>query len=154
MATRTGTEGNDRLKGTDQADTFQAQEGDDRLIGKGGADVMSAGRGNDVVLGGRGADTLKDGFGEDRLIGGRGADVFEFVRAEGLGGVEKDVVVDYRDGQDRIDVSQITQDFSEIRIRDGKSGDVRIKIDDRLIILKDRDDSLSASDLTIDDFLL
>lgn len=154
MATRTGTSGNDRLKGTNEADIFQAQEGDDRLIGKKGADILNAGKGNDVLLGGRGKDLLKDGFGVDRLIGGAGEDTFEFVRAESIGGVEKDVVLDYVDGVDRIDVSQITRDFDEIRIRDTKSGDVKIKIDDRLIVLKDKDDSLSAADLTIDDFIL
>lgn len=61
-----GTDFNDRLRGTRRAE---------RICGHGGADVIEALAGADVVQGGWQADTLVGGAGRDRLIGGRGDDV-------------------------------------------------------------------------------
>lgn len=75
MATRNGTNGNDELIGTPQADDFRGFDGDDRLIGLAGNDLM------------RGGD------GEDRLEGGAGSDTadYEYVTGEEFFGVELDL---------------------------------------------------------------
>jgi Ca2+-binding RTX toxin-like protein len=70
----TGTPGPDRLRGTNQADTFQAFAGNDRVRAFAGDDVADLGPGNDRARGGRGDDTIQGGGGRDRLVGGRGND--------------------------------------------------------------------------------
>ena len=44
-----GTPGDDVLKGTSDADIFEAGDGNDLLVGRGGADVFKAGAGNDKI---------------------------------------------------------------------------------------------------------
>ncbi|MDP3853491.1 calcium-binding protein, partial [Phenylobacterium sp.] len=61
------------------------------LDGQGGADSLSGRVGNDVLIGGTGAD---------QLTGGAGVDRFTFAKGSG-----KDVVTDFGDGHDVIDIS-------------------------------------------------
>ena len=154
MADIDGDRNDNELIGTRRADRIQGMEGDDTIRGRGGRDELMGGMGDDRMWGNNGADLLKDGFGVDKLWGGRGADVFEFVRLEGIGGIERDVVKDFEDERDLIDLSAVTNDFDGLVIRNTQSGDVRIKIDDRVIILQDRDNTLRARDMTEDDFIL
>jgi hypothetical protein len=81
-------------------DWISGQAGADRLAGGAGADRLLGGFGVDILWGGDGADRLTGGPGADRLTGGAGADVFAF--ATGFG---TDVITDFRDGIDRIDLS-------------------------------------------------
>jgi Ca2+-binding RTX toxin-like protein len=67
MATKTGTNKKDKLKGTKAADT---------LIGLGGNDTLEGLQGNDTLNGGNGNDVLNGGPGNDRLIGGKGNDTY------------------------------------------------------------------------------
>ena len=60
-----GTNGNDRITGTNVAD---------RILGRGGNDRLSSGRGNDCVEGGSGRDILSGSLGNDRLFGQAGND--------------------------------------------------------------------------------
>lgn len=69
-------------------------------MGGRGHDELEGGAGNDRLYGGAGRDTLEGGAGDDTLVGGRGADVFEFDFGDG-----QDVVRDFEDGLDRIDVT-------------------------------------------------
>ena len=64
MAIINGTENNDFLIGTTDADTLNALGGNDRLEGLAGDDVLNGGLGNDTLLGG-GSDTLDGGDGFD-----------------------------------------------------------------------------------------
>jgi len=73
--TVSGTNGTDRLIGTDERDVIVAYGGDDRIRGRGGNDLICAGPGNDSLRGGRGNDTLAGRQGKDLLIGGRGRDM-------------------------------------------------------------------------------
>lgn len=75
MKIRNGTEGDDRLVGSDSADRIVGKGGADVLIGLAGADRLDGGSGDDRIAGGGGADTLLGGAGDDRLDGGTGADV-------------------------------------------------------------------------------
>jgi Ca2+-binding RTX toxin-like protein len=93
-----GTDGNDILTGTVNAD---------RLDGDHGNDVLNAGAGNDRLKGDNGADTLTGGAGSDR---------FDFdaddSRANSL-----DVITDFVRGTDKIDLSDLgITSFSQIGV--------------------------------------
>jgi Ca2+-binding RTX toxin-like protein len=94
---------------------FRAGDGADLLLAGAGADTVEAGGGADTVLGGDGNDVLQGGFGVDLLAGGSGGDVFVFARDQtgrlgfsrdtGFGEGERDVILDFEDGRDRIDLT-------------------------------------------------
>jgi hypothetical protein len=81
--TITGTDRDDRLRGTAGDDVICGLGGDDRIRGGGGADVLygdagddrlRAGPGDDTAYGGEDDDLLRGGAGEDVLAGGPGVD--------------------------------------------------------------------------------
>ncbi len=74
--------------------------GNDTIIGSGAANELSGGRGSDV-LDGRG--------GKDILTGGEGDDVFVFrnIAHSSSGAANRDVITDFTQGEDRIDLSII-----------------------------------------------
>ena len=93
-----------------EANTFSGGEaqGDtatdcESIHGSNGNDTL-AGRaaGGGKLYGGRGNDTLKSTAGADTLYGGLGGDRFVFGTGTGT-----DAVMDFRDGEDRIDVSAL-----------------------------------------------
>ena len=78
-----GTNGNDILRGTAEADVICGFDGNDQLrgladndtvLGGDGRDVVVGSGGSDFLAGGRGSDTLRGGGGRDSLRGGRGSD--------------------------------------------------------------------------------
>lgn len=102
----------------DGADHFDGSAGRQLagVYGEGGDDVLTGGSAIDSLHGGDGADILQGGGGGDTLEGGAGADTFLYTAAtdsEGYwlrsdGAKEKpDVIVDFKHGEDRIDLSQI-----------------------------------------------
>jgi hypothetical protein len=60
-----GTNGPDRITGTNIAD---------RIIGLGGNDKLDGGRGNDCIEGRSGGDTMSGGLGNDKIYGSTGND--------------------------------------------------------------------------------
>ena len=90
----------DDLVGTRFGDTMAGGTGNDSLAGAAGDDVLYGGIGGDRLAGEAGNDTLTGGAGLDRLKGGAGLDVFVFAS-----GSARDVVTDFADGSDRIDLS-------------------------------------------------
>jgi hypothetical protein len=75
--TVSGTNGRDRLIGTQKADTIcghggrdviRAAGGDDKLLGGGGRDFLSGERGDDVLDGQGGRDRLRGGNGNDTCL--------------------------------------------------------------------------------------
>ncbi len=101
--------GNDTVTGTGFNDVVVAGTGNDRAFGAGGSDRMSGDDGNDRLSGdlgrdqlngGAGQDLLDGGAGNDRLTGGTGADRFVFAT-----GSDRDVITDFRDGIDKIDLT-------------------------------------------------
>jgi RTX calcium-binding nonapeptide repeat (4 copies) len=69
-----GTDGNDALRGTSEADVICGLEGNDTLRGRGDGDLLLGGDGKDRVGGGSGPDRLRGEKGSDSLRGGGGRD--------------------------------------------------------------------------------
>jgi Ca2+-binding RTX toxin-like protein len=95
-----------------------AADGNDWLFGGSGDDLIRGGGGDDLLHGGGGNDTLIGGVGVDTLIGGAGCEVFVFGRRlepftsavefpldTGTGPGNRDLIVDFRQGKDQLDVS-------------------------------------------------
>jgi Ca2+-binding RTX toxin-like protein len=98
--TRIGTARKDTLTGADGNDTLVGKGDNDRLFGNGGNDSLKGGVGDDRLFGGAGNDILNGGRGRDSLVGGDGNDIFVIARNQG-----PDVIRDYQDGQDKIDLA-------------------------------------------------
>jgi Ca2+-binding RTX toxin-like protein len=118
----TGNGGGNGLFGNSGNDTLTGNGGHDTLLGGAGADVLRGGSGDDRLVGGSGADTLGGGGGNDTLAGGigldllrgdAGEDVFDFNSPgeTGVGAAARDHIVDFAQGEDRIDVSDIDAVF-------------------------------------------
>ena len=69
-----GTELDDEMTGSDDADHLRGGAGGDVISGLGGADILEGGEGDDIVSGGGGSDTLLGGTGKDKLHGGEDDD--------------------------------------------------------------------------------
>lgn len=129
------TAGNDKLTGT---------AGNNRIAGLAGNDVLNGKAGNDTLNGGLGNDTLIGGAGSDRLIGGKGRDVFRLEK-----GIGRDLVVDFRDRQDRFSLSGSLK-FERLSFTK-KGRDTLIKIrQDQLALVK----GIRSSQMTVADFLI
>ncbi|MBL4749652.1 MAG: hypothetical protein JKX71_03545, partial [Amylibacter sp.] len=82
---------------------FTGSAADETLNGSALDDVLNGLGGSDTINAGAGDDRITDGTGRDHLYGGVGADIFQFV-ADGT----LDLIRDYQDGLDRIDLSLLT----------------------------------------------
>ena len=104
-----GGDGPDKLHGLDGNDSLLGGDGNDHLYGGAGADILQGGAGRDVLKGGDGNDILTGGAGMDRLYGGSGADVFVFetTRDSPPGWGQRDSILDFQRGSDRIDLTGI-----------------------------------------------
>ncbi|MFC3630672.1 calcium-binding protein [Paracoccus angustae] len=110
-----GQGGNDTLLGGAGNDTANGGGGNDRLVGGEGHDRLIGVTGNDTLEGGGGSDTLDGGTGRDRLHGGLDAarDVFIFrAPVETAPGAQRDGILQFRVGQDDIDLSLIDANFA------------------------------------------
>ena len=90
----TGTPYNNVLRGGAGDDTLDGGAGNDRLYGRAGDDSLD---------GGADDDTLDGGAGDDTMSGGTGNDTFVFAAGHG-----NDTIKDFTDGEDLIDLTQIT----------------------------------------------
>ena len=125
----TGTEGANRIITGNNNDYVQGMGGSDRLFGNHGHDTLFGGSGHDYVSGGSGDDQLAGGSGFDRLYGGQGADRFRLTAGSGF-----DRIMDFRDGQDQIEIKAI-DGLDNVTIRDGRGGHARIYNDNDLIAI-------------------
>ena len=88
------------MSGGHNSDYLDGGNGDDRLFGGIGDDTLLGGVGDDRLFGDAGSDTLNGGEGNDTLDGGFGASLYIFDANSG-----QDVIKQFLDGSDRIDVS-------------------------------------------------
>ena len=97
---------NDRLQGSNAADTLAGLAGNDTLIGGAGNDSLLGGEGADSLIGGTGNDTLMGGVGKDVMAGGSGADRFVWTDTgeSPPTAAGRDVIADWGLG-DRIDLT-------------------------------------------------
>ncbi len=80
----------------------------ENLIGSSFNDRLTGNSGNNVLNGGLGNDILNGGSGRDLLTGGSGNDTFDFNALSELGlGTTRDVITDFTQGQDTIDLATI-----------------------------------------------
>ncbi|MGE8087902.1 retention module-containing protein [Ectopseudomonas guguanensis] len=93
-------------------DSLLGSEGSDVLLGLGGNDTLHGLGGNDRLEGGAGNDTLIGGPGNDVLIGGAGNDTFVWTAAD-RGGNYHDIVKDFGNGDDKLDLSQLLVGVSD-----------------------------------------
>ena len=93
-----GNGGDDLLTGDVGSDTIKGADGDDTIDGGGGADLLRGGAGEDLITGGGGRDTM---------AGGAGADVFIFANGDSGNNGGRDIILDFHDGEDMIDLSAI-----------------------------------------------
>lgn len=101
-----GTDGDDRISGTFQADYIHGGAGDDVLRGNSGDDWIVAGRGNDVIHGGHGDDTMDGGAGNDVFHDvGWTSDLY--VASSG-----NDIIKDYYGSRDTIEFDGASADYS------------------------------------------
>ena len=114
--------GNDTIKAGSGRDRVRAGEGDDTVIGGAGGDRLNGDAGSDTLLGGAGEDRLAGGAdndvlvggtGSDTLNGGSGADVFGF-KAEDFSTTEKDLIVDFVQGTDKLYIEGFSFSVSKI----------------------------------------
>ena len=93
----TGGAGSDRLS---NFENLIGSDFNDNLTGSTAANRIDGGLGNDTLTGGQGVDTL---------TGGAGSDIFDFnaVNETGNTATTRDVITDFQQGQDRIDLSTI-----------------------------------------------
>ncbi|KQM30888.1 cadherin domain-containing protein [Sphingomonas sp. Leaf10] len=121
--TMNGTGEGDTLDGSWGNDTLNGFAGHDRLIGSYGNDTLNGGDGNDTLDGGNGTDVLDGGNGDDLLIGGddrdvmtggAGRDVFRFEKTGDTATHSslRDIITDFRPGEDKIDLSAIDANAS------------------------------------------
>ena len=138
------------------ADLVLGFDGNDTLHGNGGNDALVGGSGADTLIGGAGADILIGGSGQDTMIGGDGWDTFYFGTITDAGnGASRDVIIDFHQGEDRIDLRDIFHDgeapwvfdneVSESGFKAGTSGRIHFYDDgDNTIVEGNCDDSLNA----------
>ena len=76
----------ERILGTDEADTIDAQGGSDTIFGDAGDDTLAGGEGRDIIRGGSGNDTIRGNADGDILLGDSGDDTI-------YGGTGNDLIV-------------------------------------------------------------
>ncbi|MEX0347950.1 MAG: fasciclin domain-containing protein [Paracoccaceae bacterium] len=149
--------GQDFIDGNGGRDVIWAGRGNDIVLGGTGNDVISGGRGKDVlrgdeghdkIFGGGGKDLIDGGDGNDYMFGGWGRDTFVFEKGD-----DKDTIVDFRTGRDKIDLSG----YDGIDSFDDISDDISGRFFRTVIDLDDGDRisliGVRAHQLDADDFL-
>jgi Ca2+-binding RTX toxin-like protein len=94
--------------GNQYVNKLTGNSGANRLYGLDGNDTLSGMAGNDRLEGGNGDDVLQGGSGTDTLLGGAGKDKFDWNSTAEIGiGASGDVILDFTQGSDKIDLSGI-----------------------------------------------
>jgi Ca2+-binding RTX toxin-like protein len=99
-----GTNYDDDIYGNALANSLSGRSGNDVLVGYDGDDILDGGAGNDKIDGGAGTDIMSGGSDSDRFY-------FSHLDDSLLaGGKPQDVITDFQQGQDKIDLSYFSSD--------------------------------------------
>ncbi len=147
--------GNDIVFGNTANNVINGFYGDDLLFGNDGNDTLNGSAGNDLLRGDRGNDRLIGGLGADIIVGGLGNDTFVFSPDDG---VYDDRIVDFRNGDNTIDLSAFdtidsVDDFGYLYY-DETEVDTYLDLTEHgggKIILAEFTDSITASDIIFSD---
>lgn len=88
------------------------------MVGNAGANTLSGLAGNDHMDGGEGNDNLIGGVGKDTLTGGAGNDHFVYGAFTETSVPLRDVITDFQEGHDKIDLSLIDANTSKGHLGD------------------------------------
>jgi Ca2+-binding RTX toxin-like protein len=102
-----GNLGNDVLFGSSGNNTLHGGKDDDTINGGSGNELIKGDLGNDSIMGNNGNDTIYGRSGADTLAGNNGNDVFAFQASSDSTADTQDIIVDFTQGQDKIDVSAL-----------------------------------------------
>jgi Ca2+-binding RTX toxin-like protein len=114
----------ENVLGTNYNDDIYGNALDNALSGRGGNDVLVGNGGNDTLDGGAGNDKIAGGFGADIMSGGSDSDTFYFFELDDsriVGGKPQDVITDFQQGQDKIDLSNIDFALNELLVLDNQN---------------------------------
>lgn len=153
-----GGGGDDELFGGKGKDQLFGGSGDDELYGGSQRDYLEGGAGDDLLSGDAGKDILSGGEGADDLYGGQGGDVFVFDSLTDSTEDHADVIHDFHQGQDKIDVSSL--EFDSLVEGDGEGTSLGISItEDGQTVINNQDSNFSITldgvydTLSEDDFI-
>ena len=92
-----------------------------------GNDLLNGGSGNDTLVGGAGNDTLIGGLGKDVMTGSAGKNVFVFVSAKdsSVDKAGRDVITDFKSGQDKIDLSALSKSTVGVTVSSGSQQEIQ-----------------------------
>lgn len=102
---RDGAMGRDRIA---NVENVVGGAGNDQIGGDRLANILLGNSGDDRLTGGQGNDVLDGGIGRDRLTGEQGLDTFLFRSAAESALGKADTIADFRSGQDKIDLIDIS----------------------------------------------
>lgn len=144
-----GDASDDQLFGNSGNDYANGGQGNDRVTGGSGNDRVFGGDGNDFLKGGAGNDVLTDGRGLDQMEGGSGNDIFVFWKD-----TKRDVIRDYEDGQDRIDLTEFgpNLEFSDLTIRQSGQNVIVSGMGDSILV-KSASGQIFDFELSLGDFI-
>ena len=94
-----------RILGNKGDDILEGAEGNDTLAGGKDDDLLEGKAGDDDLRGQKGEDTLIGGAGEDTLEGGNSDDIFVFESLTDSTDGAKDLITDFEQGDDLIDLT-------------------------------------------------
>lgn len=158
-----GGSGNDDLFGQGGMDNLRGNRGNDTVDGGSGNDIARGGGGNDTVAGGSGADSLFGENGRDTIDGGTGNDILRGGISGNLGdgfedvfvfeqGYDFDIVRDFENGTDQLDLSSFGLSFSDIEsMAEDRSSGLRVDFGSGDVLFID---DLTLAELTNDDVIL
>ncbi|MGH1578708.1 hypothetical protein [Planktotalea sp.] len=157
-----GRAGADVLHGNDDEDLIFGGSGYDTIKGGDGHDLLFGGSGRDVIKGGSGIDQIVGGKGADTLFGGADSDVFIFTDIGHFGGSggNNDLIQDYANGPDVIDLSAIDANTNTVSNDDfffidslafsNQAGELRYEFDGSKTTLSGDVDGDGAADFELD----
>jgi len=115
------------------------------VLGGDGDDILSGWQDADILMGEAGNDRLSGDIGDDTLTGGLGADRFVFAT---LYRAERDVITDFQQGIDRIELPASVGGYGALRLR-AVQGGVEVEVQGHVIRLNGQ----SVAQMDASDFL-